>query len=249
MDRKLSRREALATLGTVSLGSVLAACGADDPVAAVTTEQGTTATVRAKAPSAASTELFDASASCALTAEQTAGPYYFDAGSIRRDLREDRDGTPLRLALRVRDAEGCTPIENAVVDLWHCDAGGLYSGFEAASRGGGGGRDEETYLRGAQVTNAEGIAEFLTVYPGWYPGRTVHVHAKVHLDRTTLLTTQLYFDDALTAAVHAAAPYAAKGAADTTNDADGIFDPSLVVSGTRGDDGVLAVMTFDVRRA
>lgn len=257
MDRKLSRRQALAAFGTVSLGSVLAACGDDDPATSasgttstsVTTVAGTTATVQTKATSAATKELFDASATCSLTVEQTEGPYYFDAGSIRRDLREDRDGTLLRLALRVRDAEGCTPVENAVVDLWHCDAGGLYSGFEAASRGGGGGRDEETYLRGAQVTNADGIAEFLTVYPGWYPGRTVHVHAKVHLDRTTLLTTQLYFEDALTAAVHATAPYAAKGAPDTTNDADGIFDPSLVATGSRDAGGVLAVMTFDVRRA
>ncbi len=116
----------------------------------------------------------------------------------------------------MRDAGSCEPIENAVVDIWHCDAGGLYSGFESASTGGGGGgppgggggpgggpTDEETYLRGAQATNEDGIVQFRTVYPGWYRGRTVHIHAKVHIDRQTVLTSQLFFADDFTERVYA----------------------------------------------
>ena len=100
----------------------------------------------------------------------------------------------------MRDAGTCEPIENAIVDIWHCDAVGTYSGFESASQGGppgggGGPSDDETYLRGAQATNGDGVPQFTTVYPGWYQGRTVHIHAKVHLDKQTLLTTQLYFPD------------------------------------------------------
>ena len=93
------------------------------------------------------------------------------------------------LALRVRGGDDCAPLENAIVDIWHCDAGGVYSGFESG--------EGERFLRGAQATNEDGIAKFTTIYPGFYQGRTVHIHAKVHLDRQTVLTTQLYFDDAV----------------------------------------------------
>ena len=161
MRRKLDRRQALATFGTVTLGSVLAACGDDRERAQVTTSEGATATVT---PSTSTfktlAERFDEAASCALSPELTEGPYYFDVDSIRSDIREDRPGTLLRLAVRVRDAQSCQPIRNAVVDVWHCDAGGSYSGYESGSRGGpGGGRtDGATYLRGAQATDADGIA-------------------------------------------------------------------------------------------
>ena len=91
--------------------------------------------------------------------------------------------------MRVRDASECEPIQNAVVDIWHCDASGSYS------------EPGETFLRGAQVTNRDGIVEFHDDLPGWYPGRTIHIHAKVHLDKQTALTTQLYFDDTFSAHV------------------------------------------------
>ncbi len=127
----------------------------------------------------------------------------------------------------MRDAGSCEPLENAVVDIWHCDATGLYSGFESASTGGpGGGRsDEETYLRGAQATNKDGIAEFLTVYPGWYQGRAVHIQAKVHLDSQTVLTTQLFFDEDVSRRVYRSRPYSSRGEPDVSNDSDGISTP------------------------
>ena len=264
LNTRLSRRQALGALGTVSLGGLLAACGDDNGAGnaaqTVETTDGATATVEPKTTtSGATSALFDDAASCAVTPEETEGPYYFDADKIRSDIREDREGRRLRLALRVRDAAACTPIQDAVVDIWHADAGGAYSGFDGGDGGagggpggpgGGGGAQTQTrYLRGAQVTNGEGIVEFTTVYPGWYSGRTVHIHAKVHLDAKTVLTTQLYFDDALSDKVFAARPYSERGERDQRNDADGIFEEALVMTATTDGDGVRGVMNFDVRRS
>src|SRR5918998_5648209 len=141
----LSRRQALAGLGTVSLGAVIAACSDDDGEPRATGESTRTD--------------FDGARTCALTAEQTEGPFYFDVDEIRSDIREDREGAELRLGIRVR-SEACEPVPDAVVDLWHCDAEGSYS------------TEPDTWLRGAQVTDSDGVAEFTTIYPGWYPGRT-----------------------------------------------------------------------------
>lgn len=248
VSKRIDRRQALGALGTVSLGALLAACGKDPPAsdpgsATVATTAGETATVEARtATSDATGALFDGAASCSLTVEQTEGPYYFDADRVRSDIREDRDGTRLRLALRVLDASSCEPIPDAVVDVWHADAGGSYSGFDGAST-------RTRYLRGAQVTNREGVAELTTIYPGWYPGRTPHIHAKVHLDSATALTTQLYFDDDVSARVYERSPYSERGGPDQGNAADGIFDASLVMTVKADGDGYVGVMTFNVRKA
>jgi protocatechuate 3,4-dioxygenase beta subunit len=246
---------------TVGLGALLAACtpagdgvsSAPTSEATVETVEGGTATVSPQATGTLRPESFAAAGSCTLTRELTEGPYYFDVDAIRSDIREDRPGTTLRLGLLVQDSESCEPIPNAVVDVWHCDAEGVYSGFESASQGsggpGGGGDSEptdgETYLRGAQVTNADGIVEFVTIYPGWYRGRTVHIHCKVHLDRSTLLTTQVFFDDTLTAEVYAAEPYSDDGR-DVDNASDSIFDDSLVLTVSPAGDGYLGLITFGV---
>ena len=258
MTRELSRREALAGLGAVSLGALLAACSDDEgPTRAstseVTTSDGETAMVRPRSAEGL-TELFDDTSACRLTPEATEGPYYFDAEAIRSDIREGRDGAVLRLAIRVRDSD-CEPLENAVVDVWHCDAVGLYSGFESASRGAGGGSpgsgptDEETYLRGAQVTGPEGIVQFRTVYPGWYMGRTTHIHAKVHVDRQTTLTTQLYFDDDYSARVYRQQPYASRAGRATFNEDDALFDPALLLKLSSDGDGHLGLISLDLERA
>jgi protocatechuate 3,4-dioxygenase beta subunit len=256
----IGRRKALAALGTVGLGSLLAACsgdgngsGAATTTAEVPTTSGTTATVQPQTSTgAAAKALLGEASTCTLTTELTEGPYYFDVDAIRSDIREDRPGTLLRLALRVQTATTCEPISNAVVDLWHCDAGGIYSGFESASRGqgGGGGRtDEETYLRGAQVTNADGVVEFATIYPGWYRGRTTHIHLKVHLDKATLLTSQLFFDEAVNSAVYAKAPYSSHSGRETFNDGDNIFQQSLLVTTRQDGDAWLAALNLSVKSA
>ncbi len=225
-----TRRRALAAFGTVSLGALLAACGEDDAANRTQTQTAT----------AADDDVFSGAGSCRVTTEQTEGPFYFDVDSIRSDIREDREGTPLRLAFRVRDADSCEPIADAVVDIWHCDAGGVYSGF--------GEGEGERFLRGTQVTNRDGVAEFLTIYPGWYPGRTTHIHAKVHLDRQTALTTQVYFDDEVSNRVHAKAPYRS-GRDSPSNAGDGIFDESLVLTLREDGGGYLGALGFDVERA
>ena len=170
MTSQISRRKALGALGGVSLAALLAACErSDDAVTStdVATTTGATSTVEPQTSSStALADLFDGAASCTLTPEETEGPYYFDVDSIRSDIREDREGTTLRLAVRVQDDAACTPLPNAVVDVWHCDAGCLYSGFESASTGGagGGGRtDEEPHQprRRLGLTEASGAPRSL----------------------------------------------------------------------------------------
>lgn len=252
MSDRFNRRTALAGFGGVSLSALLAACGSDEQGTTTTpveTTAGTTSTVQTGTGGTPRVARFDSAAICAQTAEQTEGPFYFAVDKIRSDIREDREGTPLRLGVRVRDLESCEPTANAVVDVWHCDAGGLYSGFESASQGGpaDGRSDEETYLRGAQVTDGDGIVAFRTVYPGWYPGRTPHIHTKVHIDSATMLTSQLYFADDVTAKVHANGPYTTGGAA--ANASDGLYDPALELTLSEEGDGWLGLITLDVRRA
>jgi protocatechuate 3,4-dioxygenase beta subunit len=257
MPDGVSRRRALGAAGVVGIGALLGACSREGAVTEtrVPTTSGASATVQPQStPSPANAALFGNASTCTLSPEQTEGPYYFDVDSIRGDIREDRPGMPLRLVMRVQDSAACTPIANAVVDIWHCDAGGVYSGFESASQGGPGGgarTDDETYLRGAQVTNADGIVEFTTIYPGWYRGRTVHIHTKVHLDSSTLLTSQLYFDEQVTAAVYQTAPYASRSGRDTFNDGDGIFsgagERALLTLAKEGD-GYRGVITLAVKR-
>ncbi|MEX2125288.1 MAG: intradiol ring-cleavage dioxygenase [Woeseia sp.] len=168
---------------------------------------------------------------CIVRPEQTEGPYFVDERLHRSDIRSDpadgqtRAGMPLVLTLRIsRLSDGnCEPLADARVDLWHCDALGVYSdvqdpGFNTVG---------QKFLRGHQITDAAGEVRFVTVYPGWYPGRTVHIHFKIRTEpaarRGLEFTSQLYFDDALTDLVHAAAPYEAKGRRTRRNQDDGIF--------------------------
>lgn len=170
-------------------------------------------------------------ADCLVSPEQTEGPYFVDEKLNRSDIRTDpangsvSPGMPLRLVLHVLQVanNSCRPLPKATVDLWHCDALGVYSDvqdYAGDTRG-------KKFLRGYQVTDADGKVEFLTIYPGWYPGRTVHIHYKIRTNPTSEVghefTSQLYFDDAITNQVHAQAPYAQKGRRDQTNNQDGIF--------------------------
>ena len=171
-------------------------------------------------PSASPSEV-----SCVLTPQQTLGPFFIDVGLARTDIREDRDGIRLRLSVRLVDAEGCAPIRDAVVNAGHADAAGAYSGFP--NQPGGIDTTGETFLRGFQMTDADGRVEFTTIYPGWYTGRTVHIHVRIHLDSTTVLVSQLYFPDSLTALVHTQAPYSERGQPSTTNETDSIAQNGL----------------------
>src|SRR3954468_17549738 len=154
--------------------------------------------------------------SCVLTPELTEGPYYIAGEKLRRDIREGHAGTPLSLRLRVLNAATCRPIKAAAVDIWHADAAGNYSGF-------GNGAGSRTFLRGIQRTDAGGLAAFATIYPGWYQGRTVHIHVKVHVGGSVVHTGQLFFSDSLTDRVFRHSPYSKRGSRDTRNAADSIY--------------------------
>ena len=124
--------------------------------------------------------------------EKTAGPFPLDEQFDRRDVTEGVPGHPMRLGLRVVDAS-CAPVPGASVEIWHCDATGDYSAFQD----GGGGKDDgagTTFLRGTQTAGDDGIVDFQTIVPGWYRGRAVHIHLRVHRDGRTVLTSQLFFD-------------------------------------------------------
>lgn len=151
---------------------------------------------------------------CVLTPEMTEGPYYVPNEAVRRNVREGKPGTPLTLELTVVGASTCRPVKNAAVDIWHADASGVYSGVQG---------NTGTFLRGVQYTNANGLAVFDTIYPGWYQGRAVHIHVKVHIGGNVVHTGQLFFHDALTDVVYKTAPYSARGYPDTTDAADAIY--------------------------
>lgn len=191
---------------------------------------------------------------CIVRPEQMEGPYFVDERLRRSDIRSDpsdgsiKEGLPLRMALRIHQIRGsaCTPLAGAAVDLWQCDALGVYGDVQDRSfdtRG-------KKFLRGCQTTDAAGTVRFVTIFPGWYPGRTVHIHFKIRTDPEARFgyefTSQLYFDDAVTDQVLAQAPYNIPGRR-TRNSQDRIFaegGDQLILPLTRGEDGYSG--TFDI---
>lgn len=236
----MSRRDQLRVLGVASVG-VLAGClptgAADDSGPA---QPHTPAAEARSLPSVAPSQ-----PDCVISPRQTAGPFYFDAELVRRDITEGRPGTPLVVAFRLVHADSCQPIRDAVVDIWHADAVGQYSGYRGQGVDGSD-TSGETFLRGIQVTDAEGLAEFDTIYPGSYSGRTVHIHFKAYTDERSFITSQLYFPDEATDAVFAAEPYASRGPRRTTNANDGIFSADLLAQVTSDADGYVASLTVGV---
>lgn len=216
IGRVLSRREVLTILGAAGT-AWLARCS------------GPGSSARAARSSAAARS--GIATACVVRPEMTAGPYFLDGARNRSDIRAEpstgelRSGAPLDLRIVVSrfQAEACVPLAGAVVDLWQCDALGSYSDVRDArsdTRG-------LSFLRGHQLTDAEGVARFTTIYPGWYQGRAVHIHVKIRSapERSPGFdfTSQLFFDDALTDRVHALPPYASRGRRPTENAADGFF--------------------------
>ncbi|MGJ4939891.1 intradiol ring-cleavage dioxygenase [Bradyrhizobium sp. HKCCYLS1011] len=149
---------------------------------------------RADAPAMAEPGAGDA---CILTPQSEEGPYYLDPKLVRADITEGRPGVPLSFRLRVIEAGACTPIAGARVDIWHCDARGLYSAFRDQGDGHNIDQTGKTFLRGTQRADQSGWAAFNTIYPGWYAGRATHVHFKVFLEDRTVLTGQTFFPEAL----------------------------------------------------
>jgi protocatechuate 3,4-dioxygenase beta subunit len=180
--------------------------------------------------------------SCVLAPELTEGPYYVPDERMRRDITEGKAGMPLTLRLRVLDVSTCKPIKGAAVDIWHCDALGVYSGVQG---------NAANFLRGVQRTDASGAASFRTVYPGWYRGRAVHVHVKVFVGGNVVHTGQFFFPAAVTNAVARRAPYSRHGRPDTPNASDSIFrngGSRSMLKLTRSGKGYVGAISMGVRR-
>jgi len=157
-----------------------------------------------------------------LTPQATEGPYWFDPKLFRSDITEGKTGVPARVVLTVLGQDGA-PLKGARVDIWHCDASGVYSGYEGQGDDHRTATKGQTYLRGAQLTDTTGVAAFLTIWPGWYEGRTPHIHIKVFLDARTALTCQLFVPDALSEYLFENVPAYRRGRRrDTLNSNDGI---------------------------
>jgi protocatechuate 3,4-dioxygenase beta subunit len=167
----------------------------------------------------------------------------------RSDIRSDPTsgnvtaGIPLVLTMRVYNVgASCEPVAGALVDIWHCAADGLYSDVSANNTVG------QKFLRGYQFTDDSGVATFTTIYPGWYQGRTVHIHFKIRTydgtSKTYEFTSQLFFDDSLSDEVYANAPYNTRGSRSTLNSNDNIYDDMLLMNVAPSGDGYAS--TFDV---
>jgi protocatechuate 3,4-dioxygenase beta subunit len=249
--RILSRRDVLKYLG-VSGAALLAACQlpVDDPtqISSITpTPKPTIPPI----PTPTSGSGTVALPTCVVRPELTEGPYYVDADFNRSDIRSDpvtgtvKEGSLLTISFivsQVTEIE-CVPLEGAKVEIWHCDAEGIYSGVSDP----GFDTTAQKFLRGYQVTNAAGQASFITIYPGWYPGRTVHVHFKIHFDdpnQSTVFTSQLFFDDALSDQVFSQPPYSNRGQRSTLNASDRIYNNQLLLNVTPTNEGNAG--TFDI---
>jgi protocatechuate 3,4-dioxygenase beta subunit len=256
IGRILTRREVLALIGAGGTAAFLAACapaGTASPgssVAASAVASGNATPVATAGSSGAGATALPA---CVVAPELTEGPYYVDVDLERSDIRANTadgaavEGATLVLDWVVSQADGsaCMPMEGVVVDMWHCDALGTYSGVEG---------DSGNFLRGFQRTDAQGKASFTTIYPGWYQGRAVHIHFKIRTDPEAEagfeFTSQLFFDDELSRAVYATGVYAQKGPQDQPNANDGIFNQSggaTLLSVTQEGDGYRAIFPIAVQ--
>jgi protocatechuate 3,4-dioxygenase beta subunit len=272
----LTRREVLALFGTTSI-TVLMGCGATatstaqptsaasqapatvataTPAATGTTPASVTPSATAATTVATSTTAGSAATAvpaCVVRPEVTEGPYYVNEDLNRADIRADpgtgtvKDGALFTLTFAVSQVTsgGCVPLQGAKVEIWHCDAAGVYSdvadpGFNTKG---------QQFLRGYQLTDVNGLATFTTIYPGWYRGRAVHIHFKVHPDASKVFTSQLFFDDTLSDQVFAQAPYASKGQRDTLNSRDNIYKAPLLLTTTKTDQGYAATFAIGIQSA
>jgi len=249
---RLSRRDLLgfAAKGAASVvvsQSLLLACAKD--ASSMTDTSSTTA-------AGGTTGSTSGSATCVLTASLTEGPYFVDEKLNRSDIRTDPTtgvvsaGIPLSLTFNVSRVanSACTPLTGAYLDVWHCDAAGVYSDVSGSTR---------QFLRGYQITDVNGVAAFSTIYPGWYSGRAVHIHFKLRLfagaTTTYEFTSQFFFDDTLTDSVYTQSPYSSRPGRDTRNANDGIYNSlsttdkaGLTLQTSKTSDGYAGVINLGV---
>lgn len=236
IGRILTRRELLKLLSASSVVA-LVGCGTD-------TTGLPTATVTAPATNIPMTSGGIPLPNCVVQPELAEGPFYVDVNLLRPDIREDQVGLPLDLTVQVVQVgeDGCIPLADALVEIWHCNLEGVYSGVIDRSSDTTG----QTWLRGAQMTDADGNATITTIYPGWYPGRCVHIHFKVFPAENMVFTSQLYFPDEFNTQVFTRDPYTLRGQPDRVNRDDGLYHDSLVTTPAEAGDGYTAHFVLGV---
>jgi len=211
---KMPRRAAVLRLaGAASAAAAAWACGSESPTSpsAATSATGTTG---------ATSGTVSTNGTCAVTPSETAGPYPSTVSIVRSDLRENRTGVPLALAIKVVNSNNnCAAVSGANVEIWHCDVAGNYSEY--------GSQTTQTYLRGIQTTDANGQVNFTTIYPGWYQGRATHIHIEVKVNSRSVKVTQIAFPESINNTVYASSVYASRGSNPTANLSDDIFRDSL----------------------
>jgi protocatechuate 3,4-dioxygenase beta subunit len=279
---KPTRRQLLRSLGlaaaAVPFSRLLAACGSDalgeapdaggpdagtpasPDAASAGPDAGTAAAWATGGTAVMSGDYADPFASgigstCTLTCSATLGPCYAQT-LTRKDISEGQDGLPVRLAFLIVD-EGCNPIPDATIDIWHTSPTGLYSGSDASTFCTLGNAEAVAarWFRGVQATDADGRADFDTCFPGWYSGRTIHIHFTIRVGGTEYVTSQLFFDDALEDEIIGGQPiYKDRGARDTTNQNDSVVSASAVgdylfQTARQADGAMLAWKTIVIRNA
>ncbi len=227
----LRRRELLFGAGALGMGGLLPSSASAQVGTAPLDPRALSADIEALVGS-----------SCTVTGSDVQGPFWLNLNLVRQDITEGTPGVPVQLFLRIQDAATCSPIEGAVVDVWQTDAAGDYSGFQSR------GTQGLTFLRGVQLTPPSGLVSFQTIYPGWYSGRTMHIHVKVTPQVGTELTTQLYLPQSVNDRVATLPPYDLQGPPPVTNATDAFFDAARLLKLRRdgAGSGIIAGKTIVV---
>ena len=238
-NKPVSRRKALGMLG-IAGAALSAACGSSSPTSPTTTT--TTATTPSTPTTPTPTPPIGTTGTCAVSPNETIGPYPSLADFVRSDIRETKQGLPVTLTIAVVNTNSsCAPIAGAVVDIWQCDADGNYSQY--------GSERNLTYLRGLQTTDSNGRVTFVTIYPGWYQGRATHIHVEVTISGRSAKVTQIAFPEDVTAQVYRTGVYASSGQNPTTNARDNVFSDGVadeLITITGGDTTSGYTATFQV---
>jgi len=240
---QLTRRRLLEILGGAGVAA-LSGCGSSS-------------TSASSASGSTSGTTSGTTASCVLTPELTVGPYFVDEKLNRSDLTTNTtdtnvlNATPLTLTMTIMEyaSSGCSALVGAQVDIWHADAAGVYSDESVENTSG------QTFLRGYQITDSNGAVTFKTVVPGWYSGRTIHIHVMIRTLSSsgsvlTEFTTQLFFDQTLlNALTTTVSPYSSRGVPDTTNAQDSIYSSAtqLTLTNATSGGGYTASITLGVQ--
>lgn len=208
--KRFNRREAIGVIGAAAGAALAFGCSNSSTSPSTTTSTASTTTTTTGTTNAA----------CAVTPQETLGPYPSLTDLIRSDIRETNSGTVLTLTVKVVNVNAsCAALSGANVEIWQCDAAGNYSEY--------GTQTAQTYLRGIQTTNSNGEVTFTTIYPGWYQGRATHIHVEVAIGGVSKKATQIAFPESVNNTVYATGVYASRGANPMSNASDGIFADSL----------------------